>query len=137
MTETSERDEYSEGIERMIRSSTHMLLGGRATQKNLASSLTELGYTAQETAYIVEQSIIRVGRVSEFQRQTNKVSDGQFIRLGFLILSLGVILLGIFGPPIHGRGQGMLTIFILLGIGAIAFGFWGRIKDKFNKIRNR
>lgn len=130
MSETSKPDAYADAIETGIRNSAEMLLDKRATKDKLASSLSEIGFDPRETAYIVEQAGLRVQRVNEWKRQANAVSDGEFRHMGGLVLVLVLFFLVIFGLPSHSRGQGMLAVLVLLGIGAIGFGVYGRLKNR-------
>jgi hypothetical protein len=65
------------------------------------------------------------------------LSDVEFIKGGAIALIGAAIFFVAFNGHIHGRGQGLLTMLVLLGLGSIAYGLWGQIKDTFNRILNR
>lgn len=144
----SEQDALANVLEELIYNSAMSIAQGQTTPKSLKSSLIEQGISPKQAKYIIDEAIAMsrnaVEQVKKFKklsqseepwylpdarRQANAEFDRDFINTGFLVLIAAAIILGVFGIPTHARGQGLLTVAVLVGIGAIAFGIWGRIKD--------
>lgn len=107
-----------------IRHTVGSIMSGRADLERVVERLIEQGFQPDEIDGIVKEAARRMNAVG-------KTADQEFyqtaINTGLLMLAIAVGIVMLVGYPEHGRGVGILNTAIVFGIGALAYGVFGKM----------
>eukprot|EP01136_Pigoraptor_vietnamica_P026802 Opistho-1_new@82255 len=120
-------DEKSEAIEQAIQFAVKLIMSGRMEPQAIHVAIMRRGFEPDEVGPIIAAAI---QRIDAYQKHVNKDSDDQFLKIGGVMIFFWIAIVSLAGYPDHGRGRGMLTMLLLIGIGTLGYGIYGRMTAK-------
>ena len=120
----SPRKPATDRVELAIRHTIGSIMSGRADVDQVVARLVRQGFQPTEIEVILNEASRRMSAVG---KAANREFYRTAIGTGALLLLMAVGIVSIAGFPEHGRGVGVFYTAVLFGLGALAYGIFGKI----------